>query len=526
MRNILFIPVFLTMLSACDVQRAFDGSNNNTLDPTLGTPGTQLARVVGTDYGDGISTLAGANRPNPRLISNIVHSQTGSIPNTLGASDFIWQWGQFLDHDIDLSPAHPTLEPAPILVPAGDVYFDPLNTGTQTIGLNRTIYDETTGTSPGNPRAQVNLITSFIDASNVYGSDAARASALRTNDGTGFMRTSAGNLLPFNTTGLENDGGPSPNLFVAGDIRSNEQNGLTAMHTLFVREHNRIAALINNAAPQLSGNTVYQMARHWVGGLIQWITYHEYLPALLGPYAPGLNSFYNPNINPQIANSFSTALFRLGHSQLSSTLLRLDSSGNVIQQGNLPLANAFFNPAEISAVGIEPILRGLATQRAQNLDIYIVDDVRNFLFGPPGAGGLDLASLNIQRGRDHGLPGYNAARVAFGLAAASSYADISSDPEVQQRLETAYGPGNVDDIDLWTGALAEDHLPGAHVGELIMTSLVQQFTALRDGDRQWYRNNLDEEVVDMIENLSLADVIRLNTSIGFELQDNVFQATQ
>ena len=64
--------------------------------------------------------------------------------------------------------------------------------------------------------------------------------------------------------------------------------------------------------------------------------------------------------------------------------------------------------------GIAPVLRGLAAQVQQSVDTQIVPDVRNFLFGPPGAGGLDLASLNIQRGRDHGLSDYNSMREASG----------------------------------------------------------------------------------------------------------------
>ena len=133
-----------------------------------------------------------------------------------------------------------------------------------------------------------------------------------------------------------------------------------------------------------------------------------------------------------------------------------------------------------------PILKYLASTTAQELDTQIVDSLRNFLFGQPGQGGFDMASLNIQRGRDHGLADYNTVREAYGLARAESFADISSDPEVQQELEALYG--TIDNIDLWVGGLAEDHLAGSSVGELIQTIVVDQFERLRDGDRFWYRN--------------------------------------
>ena len=508
---------------ACAPPRQIDGSNNNPLDHDLGTPDSQLRRLAASDYSDGISSLAGALRPSPRAISNAAHDQPASAPNAAGASDYIWQWGQFLDHDIDLTPEHSPHESAPIPVPAGDPFFDPFNTGTEVIPFSRSTFDTATGTGPGNPRQQINLITAWIDASNVYGSDDVRAAALRTNDGTGRLLTSAGDLLPFNTGGLENAGGPDPGLFLGGDIRANEQNGLTAMHTLFVREHNRIADILG-FFPSLSGEARYQVARIWVGALMQAITYREYLPALLGPLAPGTHSHYNPTIDAQISNEFSTALFRLGHSQLSPTLLRLDSNNDEIAAGHISLANAFFDPQPIIDHGIEPLLRGLAAQEAQAIDLQVIDEVRNFLFGPPGAGGLDLPSLNIQRGRDHGLPSYNATRAALGLAVAADYDDISSDAGTQQRLEDAYGPGGVDDVDLWTGALAEDHVPGALVGELIGTVLVEQFTALRDGDRYWYKRNLSPSLQALVESMTLAEVIRANTPIGGEIQDDVFLA--
>ena len=151
----------------------------------------------------------------------------------------------------------------------------------------------------------------------------------------------------------------------------------------------------------------------------------------------------------------------------------------------------------------------------------MIDDVRNFLFGPPGAGGFDLASLNIQRGRDHGLPGYNQARVDFGLEPAAGFADVNPDPLVQANLAAAYE--TVDDVDLWVGGLAEPHVPGALVGETILTILKDQFERLRDGDRFWYQGYLPPEMVRIVEDQTLARIIRRNTEIGNELRDNPFR---
>ncbi len=503
--------------------RRIDGRGNNQGQPAMGSAGTRLRRWVAADYADGVSEPAGGLRRSAREVSNRVADQDRDLPNPLGASDFLWQWGQFLDHDIDLTDGADPAEPLAIVVPASDPWFDPSGGGQVEIAFNRSLYDPASGID--SPRQQTNEITGWIDASNVYGSDTQRAEALREHDGSGRLKTSAGELLPFNTAGLPNAGGSGDSLFLAGDVRANEQVGLTVLHTLFVREHNRLAGQIADSNPRLPGEQIYQRARRLVAGMMQAVTYREYLPALLGPGALPAYRGYDPSVDAGIANLFSTASYRYGHSTLSPTLLRLDADGGTVAQGNLALRDAFFRPSAIDEVGgIEPYLRGLASQVCQSVDPYVVDDVRNFLFGEPGEGGFDLAALNIQRGRDHGLPGYNRVRRALGLSRRDTFAEISRDPEVRARLAAAYD--TVDDVDLWVGGLAEDPLPGAMVGELIRQVLVRQFTALRDGDRFWYQNDLPAEDRRLVENSRLADIIRRNTTIGGEIQNDVFHVSR
>jgi hypothetical protein len=501
--------------------RSIDGTGKHLKQLDFGAADTTLRRMTREDYGDSIASMAGTGRPSPREISNALCADTFPGPNGLGASDFLWQWGQFVDHDIGLTEAQGPSEPMPIAVPAGDPSFDPANTGTETIDFNRSAYHPDTGDKQSDPRQQMNEITHFIDASNVYGSDEVRAAALRTNDGTGRLLLSADDLLPFNTECFPNAGGPDPRLFLAGDVRANEQVGLIAMHTVFAREHNRLAAEIAANDPTLKGEEIYQEARRIVGALMQVITYEEFLPALLGPDALPAYPGYNENVNPSIYNEFSTAIYRFGHSALSPTLLRLDEALNPIPEGNLALKDAFFRPDRVmNEGGIEPILRGLASQVCSSIDTELVDDVRNFLFGPPGAGGFDLASLNIQRGRDHGLCSYNETRAELGLATKGSFAEVSSDPDVQARLASVYA--NVDEIDLWVGTLAEDPVNGGHVGEVAFYVIKKQFRHLRDGDRYWYQAMLTPEEILAVESTTLADVIRRNTSIGAEISDDVF----
>ncbi|MCA9079730.1 MAG: peroxidase [Planctomycetaceae bacterium] len=496
---------------------SIDGTGNNLLNPDWGSTNEELLRLTTAEYTDGVSSPAGADRPSARVISNEIAAQTESIVNDRYLTDYIWVWGQFLDHDIDLTGGADPAEAFPIDVPTGDQFFDPFSTGTATIDLSRSVYVEGADSSDG-LRQQLNQITAFIDGSVVYGSDDIRAAELRTFEG-GHLKTSDGDLLPFNTAGLDNAGGTSDTLFLAGDVRANENVLLSSMQTLWVREHNRIADELAARDPSLTDEQLYQGARRVVIAEIQAITYNEFLPALLGSNAPGDYEGYDPNVDPGIANIFSTAAYRLGHSLLSPELQRIGADGSVIDEGNLALQSAFFNPSEVVDHGIDSLLRGAATQLAQELDNQVIDDVRNFLFGPPGAGGFDLASLNIQRGRDHGLADYNQARIDMGLAPVTSFSEISSDPEVAAKLESLYG--SVDNIDAWVGGLAEDHLPGSSVGELFTAVLADQFERLRAGDRYWYQNTFSGEELRRIDGTTLKDVIERNTDIT-GLQDNVF----
>jgi peroxidase len=508
-----------------DVQ-SLDGSGNNIAHPEWGSVEQQFLRISDAAYTDGVSSPVGENRPSARIVSNTLSaSPEDGILNDRDLTAFVYAWGQFLDHDIILTRQATSGDAFPIVVPTGDPWFDPSSAGGIEIPLTRSLYDPATGTGVGNPRQQINTITAFMDGSQIYGADAERAAALRTFIG-GHMKTSAGNLLSFNTSGFANDNDahhvPDDELFLAGDVRANENPELLSLQTLFVREHNRIAAETARQYPDWTDEELYQYARRIVIAELQKITYEEFLPALLGKDAIPDYRGYRADVNPGIATEFATAAFRLGHSMLGDDIEFLDNDGNEIREA-MALRDSFFNPAVVQETDIDPILKYLASDNMQEVDTIVVDDVRNFLFGEPGQGGFDLAALNIQRGRDHGLADYNTVRQAYGLSRVRSFDEITSDPALQAALAATYG--SVDDIDLWIGGLAEDHLPNSSLGITFTRILVDQFTRLRDGDRFWYQNVLPADVVRQIQNTSLADILHRNTDLT-SLQEDVFFFTE
>jgi hypothetical protein len=522
-------PAAPTAPAAAQPSYAFNGTGNNRARYDWGSVKVGFLRLSPQAYADGISRMSGANRPSARAVSNAINAQGASIVNNRKLTDMVYVFGQFLDHDLTRTIST-TGESAPIAVPTGDPQFDPASTGTATIPFTRSTFVTGSGRSKSSPREQNNWVTGFLDGSQVYGSDSARALALRTMSG-GLMKTSAGNMLPFNTLGLENKNDahqvPDTQMFLAGDVRANENPGLTSLQTLFVREHNRLATALATATPALTDEQLYQKARRTVIAELQWIVYNEYLPALLGTTAMPAYKGYKSSVNPSISNEFATAAYRFGHSMLDGEVGRMNDDGTETSGGALDLATSFFNPTVFDPTApnhegdIDAFLKAETTGEAQEVDVLVTDAVRNFLFGPPGAGGLDLAALNIQRGRDHGLADYNKMRTAFGLPKVTSFSQITSDAALAAKLQATYG--TVNNIDAWVGGLAENHVAGGSLGSLFTKVIADQFTRLRSGDRLYFEASMTPAEIATIKTTSLSSIIMANTALT-TVQANAFIA--
>jgi hypothetical protein len=525
-----------------------DGVGNNVAHPTWGSTGTDLIRLAAAAYADGIDAPSLPNNLSAREISNIVNSQSDPADpsqdimtvDQQSLSDFGYAFGQFMDHDLDNTPDGG--ESLPISVAAGD----PI--GPDPLPFTRSQTDPSTGTSTSNPAQQVTVVTSYLDLSQVYGSSQVVADALRTFKG-GLLKTSPGNMLPYDNTtyftpaqitalNMENDpqAVSTGQLFAAGDTRANENLELTALETLFVRNHNQIATQLQQEHPNWTDEQLYQEARKINIAQYQEIIYNEWIPAVLGPNALSQYTGYKPNVNATIANEFSTVAFRFGHSMVSPSIAR-DANDGQSAADPFPLSEDFFDPNVLNPAGVvDPltgavstdigaVLKGDADGNGQAMDTMAISAIRDLLFGNGVIGGQDLIALDVQRGRDHGIPDYNALRVAMGLPAVTSFSQITSNTQVQKELEEAY-PGGVNTIDAFEGGMAEDHVAGSDVGPLFQAIMVNQFQRLRDGDRFFYLNenfNADENNL-LQEGDTLAKVIESNTDIT-NLQSDVFKFT-
>nr|XP_013808387.1 PREDICTED: thyroid peroxidase [Apteryx mantelli mantelli] len=558
--------------------RLITGACNNRKHPKWGASNTALARWLPPSYEDELGQPRGWNPgalyngvqlPLVREVTRkIIHASNEAVTEDKLYSDIIMVWGQYIDHDIAFTPqstsrttfltgaeCQMTCENQNPCFPIQVTMNDTLSNGMDCMPFYRSSPACGTGDhgivfgnlSALNPRQQINGLTSFLDASTVYGSTPAAENKLRN-------LTSREGLLRVNLKYYDNsreylpfvDLIPSPcaqdsnasegeriECFLAGDSRSSEVTSLAAMHTLWLREHNRLAQALKTMNRHWSPETVYQEARKIVGALHQIITLRDYIPKIIGPDAfnqyIGLYRGYDPTINPTVSNIFSTAAFRFGHATIQPIVKR--SNAQYLDDPELPnlhLHEVFFSPWRlIKEGGLDPLLRGLLAHSAkqQVQDQLLNEELTEKLFVLSNNGSLDLASLNLQRGRDHGLPGYNDWREFCGLPKLETETDlntvINNQKVTEKIMELYHNPNN---IDVWLGGLVEDFLPGARTGPLFACIIGKQMKALRDGDRFWWENDnvFTEAQKHELRKHSLSRVICENTGIS-EVPVDAFQ---
>jgi peroxidase len=325
----------------------------------------------------------------------------------------------------------------------------------------------------------MNGITAFVEASNVYGSDDEKAMSLRTGAGGKLLESDGAKL-----TLIDRE-------YTDRDIRARDNSGLTSLHTVFLRKHNSIAAELKTRESSLSDEELYQRARRLLGAQYQNIVYTEFLPTVLGKEAMtkynlklDTPSNYNPNTDPSITNVFATAAYRFGHSQIPDLVQMIHDV-----QRSYKMSEHFFNSTFYDQY-MDAILEGMITQKTEATDVNVAEAVTEKLFTDFGGPGSDLIARNIQRGRDHGLPGYNEWREkCFGAASrVCSWEDPPSNiPRLLwDKLYELYDSPS--DIDLFSAGLAEDKVTGGQVGATFACIIGKQFEALKDGDRFFFNH--------------------------------------
>ena len=543
--------------------RSYDGSGNNLAHPSWGALFTPYDRLSANAYEDGIAAPARSTNQSARAITNTVNSQTASIPSKQKLSD-LWQaFATVLVGDFALGASNPA-DPFFIPVPPGDPVFSPF----PALPFFRNLF------VPLPAREQLNVVTPWLDLTAFYGQNETDAKLLRTLD---YNSQSPGELitlpLPVGeevlpTVGLiklikgipasTNPSSvvlnlPAPSLIAAQDFVFTTGLGFappnvspesTMILTLAMREHNRVARTVHSFTaarkadlglpnrttdPAGYDERLYQIARKVLIAEFEAIFYDEFLPAI-GVNVPGYTG-YDPSLEPDVYTEFVASL-AVGHSAVRHEVAAVGESGQLLFAA--PVKSTVLNPIPFLTYGADAFIRGALVNRMEEIDAYVVDDIRNVAAGFTN----DVVAETIQRGRDRGVPDFNTIRIAMGLASYNNFQELTDDNAVASKLQLAF-PGGIATLDPSIGFMVEKHHGHDGMGPSSVQLWAEQFALWRDGDRFWYQNDLsnDQQFALALDYLgfklkagrfkqldrNIASLILDNTGIGhggFDLKNN------
>ena len=567
------------------------GLGNNLADPTLANAGQPFIRLTGAHYTDG---AAGVRQTTltPRQISDLVANQDNdgdgveeSTPNLFGGTALLTAFGQYFDHGLDFvskgapgsmpigSSAFPISAPRADIVPGTGVDPDgvpgngdeipakyindtsPFVDQNQAYGSHEAITDllrQWVVGPDGQPRQTAYLLKGAADATGranlptlddvranyriMTGGDELTAEDIADYDGTGqpllidfvpVFKTDPATGQP--VLDLDAIG----NYYVVGDGRGNENVMLTSIHTIWERNHNHwVDRLKESTNGAWTEEEYFQAARIMNVAEYQRVVFTEFAQAMAGGL-PGIGGDddddehgfegYDPTVDASISLEFSQAAYRFGHSMLNETVSYVDATGALKQ---MSLVDAFLSPETLASLGVDSLLLGAARTPHQAIDVDVVNALRNQLVGRP----LDLAALNIFRGRDVGIAPFNTVRAELyaktGLASLKPYEDWAdfqarnqlSDATIAQ-LKAAY-PEGFDAVDLWVGGLSEKPRHG-QLGSTFGYIFLDQLNRLQHGDRLYYLEIFDDSIF-KDNALTFAEIIMRNTGLT-GLPEHIFQ---
>uniref|UniRef100_A0A1Y9H2I9 Peroxidase n=1 Tax=Anopheles dirus TaxID=7168 RepID=A0A1Y9H2I9_9DIPT len=508
--------------------RSFDGTCNNLLNPSWGAANTPFVRIVPAKYADGKSRPSiakdGSELPNARLLSVEVFQE--AVQNSPDFSLANMQFGQVIAHDMALTRgvldavtccSNGRLQPNrgarcfAIPVSADDPVFSVR--GIDCLNAIRTW--NTCDANPNNcTRAeQINVVTSFLDLSIVYGNSVEESNQIR-EPNTGLLKSEQRlgqewpprHPTPSAACTLRR---PDEACYLTGDGRANQSPHLAMLQTAFIREHNRIARSLLTLKPTLTSEQLFQEARRINIAQYQHIVFYEWLPNFLGRsfmiekqllyQSAGPTNDYGATIDPSVINSHTTAAFRFFHSSIQGSLKFYEESR--LSLSKIDINDHTNNPTilEQTADRYAHLLRGLTSQPMGLHDTSLDPATKHFLFRFNDMFGTDLKALDIQRARDHGLASYNEFVFLCFNQRAATWADYNQllMPGAVDILSTYYN--SVDDLDLSVGLAFEKKIDGTQTGMVMRCILADQFRRTRKGDRFFYENGLRFTAVQLTE---------------------------
>ncbi|GAB1545060.1 peroxidase [Scytonema sp. NUACC21] len=447
------------------VARTADGSYNDLDHPEMGMAGTRFGRNV--PLKDATVDEKNLMHPSPRVVSQVLLKRDEFIPATI-LNLHAASWIQFQTHDWFVHGDKPNDK---LQIPLAE--DDPWKKEYGKLEIRKTLEDTSRPDGNNNPATFVNRVTHWWDGSQIYGSDVTTINRLRSHV-DGKMRIDEDGFLPLDPEKQIDDVGFAGTWWV----------GLSMLHTLFTKEHNAICDRLKQVYPSWDDNQLFDKARLINAALMAKIHTVEWTTAIL-PH-PALQIAMNGNWWGLLGKDIKQIFGRIGDDELLSGII-----GSATDHHNAPY---YLTEEFVSVYRMHPLIpddfnfyshkngrfltqkdftAGFDKQtRPLMEEIPMSDLFYSFGIAHPGAVTLhnypnflrklvkedqifDLASVDILRDRERGVPRYNRFREIVGRDRVKTFEEITSDRQIAQQLREVYH-NDIDSVDLMVGLFAEE----------------------------------------------------------------------
>jgi hypothetical protein len=445
--------------------RSADGSYNDLESPRMGMAGTRFGRNIPLAE-IRVPTPSELIAPNPRTVSEALLARRMFVPAT-SLNVMAAAWIQFMTRDWFSHGENATAEPHQVHLQPGDQWHE------RPMRVPRTRRDPTRCPMSSGPPTFTNDVTHWWDGSQIYGSSLAAQQQLRTLSGGKLKLDARGRLLTDPKSGAE----------LTGFVADTSWTPLSILHTLFVREHNAICDALHGAYPDWNDDEVFSHARLINAALLAKIHTVEWTPALLTH--PTVTTAMNANwwgiFGEQIKKQYGrisedealsgipgaqkahyhvpyalteefVGVYRMHSLVPDDFTLRTLRDHSVIKQCSLPDLIGANGVKLIDEIGIPNLLYSFGVSHPGALRLHNFPNHLRTLRRHDGTT-VDLATIDVLRDRERGILRYNAFRRALQLPAASTFEELTDNPEWASELRDVYG--DVEQVDLLAGTLAE-----------------------------------------------------------------------
>nr|BCX71415.1 nymph-specific protein N2 [Ischnura senegalensis] len=548
--------------------RTYDGTCNNLRNPDVGVNNIPLSRLVAARYCDGLSTQRrsvknGRKLPSSRKVTkSLFNSESRRRPHItqmviafwIFVAEDIFQLKRRTDDDSHkCCTAHGKMIPRkfrppsclPIKVPKNDSFFNQFDQ--ECIHYERIGIAQECREDEHRPIEQVNLVPSYLDLSQLYGSRPKEVKLLRKFK-KGQLKTkyvrrqhhpkAYRQFLPNVHDARVVCGAPAKNdpCYLSPNTQVNKLITLAALQTIFVRQHNRIARRLHKRYPTWEDEDLFQQARKILTGIYHNIIYNHWLPLLIGKEALTrwklpffrLSASYDANINPGAISDMVSAGFSTSNTLLTQEIELMDKNRHVIKK--LDLIASIGDPSMLEkAKNFDAVLRGAVTQRTEAFDNSFIKEMLELELGIGNmkTKGVDLIAIDIQNGRDLGISTYNDARRLCNKKRAKEFhefEDTIKSSAIAHLKNLYHSP---DDVDLVPALYLEKPYDGGLVGEIASCLFAEQFARLRQGDRfftnaEGFKHSFSKEQLNAILPVTLSSLICASSDSISRIQPNAF----